>query len=200
VSDFLSRLAARAVGEAPRTRAPSAERGTAASRATAAELPVARATPSAPEVRAEPAELRVEAEPRATPPPAREGVAAEGPSEPIAPVTATVLRDAAAARPVVEPNDPTPESVAVRAGEPVPVVVATPVPATPSIERHVESRLQRVHTLETVTADEPPVRVHIGRLEVRANLEQPPRQQPKRRPERPQAETLSDYLRGRRSE
>jgi hypothetical protein len=43
------------------------------------------------------------------------------------------------------------------------------------------------------------VRVHIGRLEVRANLEQPQPQRPRRESERPQGLTLSDYLRGRRS-
>jgi hypothetical protein len=43
-----------------------------------------------------------------------------------------------------------------------------------------------------------PVRVHIGRLEVRANLQEPRRQPAAERP-RPQELSLGDYLRGRRS-
>jgi hypothetical protein len=85
--------------------------------------------------------------------------------------------------------------VTARTPPSAPVVVATPV-ATLSPHRHVESRVERTHTVEFAAA-EPPVRVHIGRLEVRANLEQPQRQRPRREPERPQGLTLSDYLRGR---
>jgi len=50
-----------------------------------------------------------------------------------------------------------------------------------------------------VAADEPPVRVHIGRLEVRANLEQPARRPERREPQKQQGTTLSDYLRGKRT-
>jgi len=48
-------------------------------------------------------------------------------------------------------------------------------------------------------APAPPVRVHIGRLEVRATLQEPPR--PRLAAERPQQHELSlgDYLRGRKS-
>jgi hypothetical protein len=47
----------------------------------------------------------------------------------------------------------------------------------------------------------PSVRVHIGRLEVRANVQQaPPQPQPPRRAEpRAQELSLSDYLRGKRA-
>jgi hypothetical protein len=44
----------------------------------------------------------------------------------------------------------------------------------------------------------PPVRVHIGRLEVRASLEEAPRRQPLAAPRQPDGLSLSDYLRGRR--
>ena len=82
----------------------------------------------------------------------------------------------------------------------VPSAIATPVAAAPIVRRVVESRLERMHTVSTsVAADEPPVRVHIGRLEVRANLEQPASKPERREPQRPQGPTLSDYLRGRRT-
>jgi hypothetical protein len=42
------------------------------------------------------------------------------------------------------------------------------------------------------------VRVHIGRLEVRANLQQTPPQRPRRTDPRPQELSLGDYLRGSR--
>ncbi len=80
------------------------------------------------------------------------------------------------------------------------VVPATPVAAAAPVVRHLaETRLQRVHSVAIAAADEPPVRVHIGRLEVRANLEQPS-PKPKSRQERAAAEglSLSEYLRGRK--
>ena len=42
-----------------------------------------------------------------------------------------------------------------------------------------------------------PVRVHIGRLEVRASLQQPVPPQPRRDDPRPPGRSLADYLRGR---
>jgi hypothetical protein len=50
----------------------------------------------------------------------------------------------------------------------------------------------------TASAQLPPVRVHIGRLEVRANVQEPPRPQPLREEPREPGLLLSDYLRGRR--
>ena len=44
----------------------------------------------------------------------------------------------------------------------------------------------------------PPVRVHIGRLEVRANVQEQPRPAPPPQPAEPEGLSLSDYLRGRR--
>jgi hypothetical protein len=46
----------------------------------------------------------------------------------------------------------------------------------------------------------PPVRVHIGRLEVRATVQGPPRPQPHRAEPREPGLSLSDYLRGRRDQ
>jgi hypothetical protein len=197
MSDFLSRLAARAVADAPRAprREPSTPAAvTVASRAEpapATEPPVARALPSAPAVRSEPPEVRVE---REIAPEPGERVASSTGREQV--VEQSVVAEAAAPRPVsaAEPREPDRQrSVAV------PVAAAVPVPAAPIVRRVVESRLERTHTVSTIAADEPPVRVHIGRLEVRANLEQPAPKPPRREPERPQSPTLSDYLRGRRS-
>ena len=42
------------------------------------------------------------------------------------------------------------------------------------------------------------VRVHIGRLDVRANLQEAPKRLPSRAHTRPEGLSLSDYLRGRR--
>ena len=90
------------------------------------------------------------------------------------------------------------DSRAARAADVLPapsvrVAVAVPVLAAPIVRRVVESRLERVHTVSTtVAADEPPVRVHIGRLEVRANLEQPA---PKPQRREPRAAAGADALR-----
>ena len=44
----------------------------------------------------------------------------------------------------------------------------------------------------------PPVRVHIGRLEVRANVQPPPAERPRREAPRDDGLSLADYLRGKR--
>jgi len=195
MSDFLSRLAARAVADAPRASrsepsvpAAVAIAGPVEPRA-AKEAPVARATPSAPAVRSEPPEVQVEPQSapevgeRAVSNPAREVV-----------VEKIVTAEAAPPLSAVEPREPDGQAAPT-----IPVATAVPVRAAPIVRRVVESRLERTHTLSTIAAGEPPVRVHIGRLEVRANLEQPAPKPARREPERPQGPTLSDYLRGRPS-
>jgi len=148
---------------------------------------VARAVPSAPAVRSELPEFHAEAE---RGPELTERAASNVPREEVVKthVAAEALRPLS-----VEPREDVPAAPAV------PVAVAVPVPAAPIVRRVVQSRLERTHMVSTVAADEPPVRVHIGRLEVRANLEQPPPKPARRQPERPQGQALSDYLRGRRS-
>ncbi len=150
---------------------------------------VAHATPSAPAVRSEASELRLESE-QAPPerPPTR--------TPPERMVERSVVR-AAAPPPTAtaEPREPE-----VASAQSVPVAAATPVVATPIVRRVVESHLERLHTVSTtVAADEPPVRVHIGRLEVRANLEQPAPPLERPEPQKQQGTTLSDYLRGKRT-
>jgi hypothetical protein len=203
MSDFLSRLAARAVGEAPRVRPAAAPDVSAppgdAAREAASEAPAARATPTAPAVRSEPPEVPAEPTVTFVPRPApdeRRHAAAER-MEPAAETAGR--KEAPPLRPPAFEREPRLRTEAAPAAEAVPVVLAAPVAPAPVVRRVVESRLERVRSASTVAADEPPVRVHIGRLEVRANLEQPPRQVTTREPARPQELTLSDYLRGRRS-
>jgi hypothetical protein len=82
-------------------------------------------------------------------------------------------------------------------GETVPAEPAATVQATPVV---VQAAAQAaVAAAPAARVDEPaPVRVHIGRLEVRANLQQAPPPQRRREAPRPQGLTLGDYLRGKR--
>lgn len=106
--------------------------------------------------------------------------------EPVEPVHELPTAPPPSARPAAAP-----ETVPLRAALPaVPVTrVAAAAPARPE---------RRTRPVAVAAAEEPAVRVHIGRLEVRANLQERVREQP--RPEMPKAEelSLSDYLRGKR--
>ncbi|MQA99730.1 MAG: hypothetical protein GEU78_05475 [Actinobacteria bacterium] len=53
-------------------------------------------------------------------------------------------------------------------------------------------------TATRVSEEPPPVRVHIGRLEVRANLNQAPRQPSRHETRQSERLSLADYLRGKR--
>jgi hypothetical protein len=195
VSDFFSRLAARAVGDAPEARPARgldvSQAPVAAPARSSAAPPVVRATPAAPEVRSElpeaPVEQPVEAEPVAQHETRREEL---GSAETAAPVER-------ARTPARSRADERTEPALTQVPATPAVVPATPVAAAPIVRRVAETRLQRIHSVATVAADEPPVRVHIGRLEVRANLEQPA---PQPRAEKAKSEGLSlgEYLRGKR--
>jgi hypothetical protein len=81
------------------------------------------------------------------------------------------------------------------------LVTAVAVPATPATPTLAEPRAAvTLATAATATArdEAPPVRVHIGRLEVRANLHEPSRAQPPAEAREPEGLSLSDYLRGKR--
>jgi hypothetical protein len=87
-----------------------------------------------------------------------------------------------------------PPSVAEVETEPVaavPLARATPVAPAPVAHATVP--------VSVAAEEQPAVRVHIGRLEVRANLEQPLQQPHQRRESRRNELTLSDYLRGRQA-
>jgi hypothetical protein len=194
VSDFISRLAARAVAQTPVTRTvpPAVSRAEPAVRPpqTAVEPRLAQATPAAPAVRSEAPEARVEP----ARPAKQELVTESSVRERI--VEKTVVRHAAPPPP--EPVDATPARE--RQPEPVEVVRAAPVAATPTAVRVVETSVTRLQAAASVQTGEPPVRVHIGRLEVRANLEQPSAPpQPRSRPAAPERLSLGEYLRGRKS-
>jgi hypothetical protein len=162
-----------------------------------ADAPAARATPVAPAVRAEAPERR------GTPPPAPQAVPAVPP-----PAAAERAQDVAEQRPVEAPSpEPAAERVEPRvpaarakAAPAPPAVAASPAVSAPVVRRFVNTHVERVHTVARMAADEPAVRVHIGRLEVRANLEQTPPQPRRREPDRPEeGPSLADYLRGRQS-
>jgi hypothetical protein len=77
------------------------------------------------------------------------------------------------------------------------VAVASPRP-TPALPIAASTPASAAPTPAAALAEPPAVRVHIGRLEVRANL-QAEQQRAERAPTpRPQELSLSDYLRGRR--
>jgi len=220
MSDFLSRVAARAVGRAPAAQprlpalfdpSPGAE----------LEL-VGEGTPERTAVPAPPTDPR-----------RRSSLAAAGPTDPGSPVerrpapaaipaAATQdadLPDATAKRPpsavetripderdraVGPPPEREPAAIvpAPRSAEPVPAQAA--VAAEPASPAALEAGSHgAVSSPATAVGDpSPSMRVHIGRLEVRANLQpaapMPPAAPQRRRPDQPQGLSLTDYLRGKR--
>jgi hypothetical protein len=120
----------------------------------------------------------------------------EGPHSP-----ARTLRSPAAPAPVVEQTfaPERVEAVATAAPEPaqalVPAQPATPVFAPPPRPR---ATALGPAAIAVSREEQPAVRVHIGRLEVRANLQAaPPPEQPRRGQATPEGPSLSEYLRGR---
>ena len=197
MSDFISRLAARAVARigpppiVPAVPETVVETPTPAPPEVAREQPVVRATPAAPAVRSE--------APEARPDPAqpRERLPHTHAAEPVTHervVERTVVREVATAAPREQVEG---ARAAERAPAPAEIVHAAPVAAAPTSVRVLETSVARA---PSAPPEEPAVRVHIGRLEVRANLEQPP-PPPRHTPTTDTAEglSLSDYLRGRRS-
>lgn len=218
MSDFVSRVAARAVGQAasaqPRLPALFEPSGPGGGGLEAVEEMVAP-TPAASRSAASPAALeagRALEHPVAAPP----GLARPQPGRP-APATPARPRHrqgysasdklspaaagdgGAAAESFVEPTSA--ERGAVAPASPIapvsapsaaaaaaqPVARAAPVASPPPVARTAAAAEQR------------PVRVHIGRLEVRAALQEAPIPQRARERPRPQELSLGDYLRGRRS-
>lgn len=208
MSDFLGRVAARAVGQAalaqPRlpalfapaeTVAPDA--GLEAVGSALAPAPPGIAvtmhlrepryvTPRAQPRATEPVAAAVRARPRAqaalaVPAAERDGREPDGAAEP----------RRAAERPAVRAPAglETPRAAEPATALPVPTVAASPIAAP-----------QTVSPLAPLGRnDTPPVRVHIGRLEVRANVQELSRPQPARSESRRAEElSLGDYLRGRR--
>jgi hypothetical protein len=98
------------------------------------------------------------------------------------------------ARPPEPARDPVPVPRGERGRQP-PVVVAAPLtPARAAVLRETAPPPAPA----APHSAEPPVRVHIGRLEVRANVQPPPPERPRRESHRPEGLSLADYLRGKR--
>lgn len=209
MSDFIGRVAARAVGQraAASPRVPSlfeagappgaalevideeivapaptrATLGAPAAPRRSGDSPVASAAPAP--LPGESAAMRVEADAL---PPAEPGVEAP-PRE-----TGERTPEPVATTPSSAPSGTQHEERA-----PAAVAVAAPV-LTPALPVVARAPAHAVPMPAATPAEPPAVRVHIGRLEVRANLQEQPRR-PERPPvPRPPELSLGDYLRGRR--
>ena len=208
MSDFVSRVAARAVGR------------TAVARP---RLP-ALFEPAGPVAGLEVVEETVAPRPHAnaqrapsvagTPPPPPRDREAPPPVTPPRPAPGRAPHESGVRRDTVVLGDPANGDAAAErevelvAAERTPVTAAAaPLPAAPPVvaPAAVAAPVARSAPAEPPAAAPPAatgtphVRVHIGRLEVRANLSEP--RPPQRPPERarPQELSLGDYLRGRRS-
>jgi hypothetical protein len=213
VSGFLARVAARAVGQpaAARPRLPGLYEQPAGSglevvdtEATAPRPTQAAAAPFEGSRTAGPTELAPPARPTAAPA-TRPGPARER-AEPRTPASNTLLQTRSGAARIdpagderAEPASPPQQpgelleleaAVAAVAAEPR-VATARPLPA---------AEPPRAAAPRTAAREEQPaVRVHIGRLEVRATLPEPAPQAARREAPRPPDLSLSDYLRGKRA-
>ena len=207
MSDFLGRIAARAVG-APalaQPRLPVTLAGTAAAglEIVDEEVVVPGAPPRTPVLpsgepgRAEPRSVPEAASPPTTP-------VESSPTVPSAPAPreqerglprqqrlTPALEPVLAIRPDAEPDAPPAELRTTAAVNAAPATPAAPVLAAPA-------GAVAPAAVAAARDEPPPVRVHIGRLEVRASLEEAPRPQQLPEPREPEGLSLSDYLRGRR--
>ncbi len=226
MSDFIARIAARAVGEAPaaRPRLPSVFEGATPHGQLGLEVVEAEVPATRPPV---PAQGRLAVPGRDAPPAASEAEPSGTRREPevreqTAPLVPPPAEPETQATPITsaEPTglEPEPVPAVARAGDPEPTpaeaarVVVPPaetVPAAPSVAvpppvatavpRVARPRETELATARVAALEPSSVRVHIGRLEVRANLQRPATPRPRARDEeRPPELSLADYLRGRR--
>jgi hypothetical protein len=211
--DFIGRVAARAVGEraAASPRVPSLFEAPGAVGGAGLEVideevvaPApnrgARGAPSAPR------QTTVARPPSAAPPPqpgedraTRVEADAFPPAEPSAEPSHGPLGETDERTPDPLATTPAAARPGTRHEERAPTAVTEAVPVlTPAVPILAHALPHAVSAPAVAAAEPPPVRVHIGRLEVRANLQEQPRR-PERPPvPRPQELSLSDYLRGRR--
>jgi hypothetical protein len=206
VSDLLGRIAARAVGAPalaqPRLPVSLAGQGAAGLEVVDEELVVPADAPR--RVTEPPAEPRPSEPAQARPAtPARE--AKTGSPVPVPPAaappgSAVELPRQGRLLPALEPvlavrADAEPDALPAEPRAAAPVTVVPAAPATPAL---AGPAAPAVPAAVAAARDEPPpVRVHIGRLEVRASLGEPPRPQPLPQAREPEGLSLSDYLRGR---
>jgi hypothetical protein len=209
VSDFLSRIAARAAGRAPlaRPRMPALfeAAGAAADRGidVVDEELVATRTPAAAPADAPP---RVDEEAH----PAQERGVQSPPT--VKPEHTAAVRSPGRARATSAPPPRPTEHAAVQADASVspqlvparvpdaavPVTVALAAPVTAARRVPVPFEAAPPVAVSPVREEPPTVRVHIGRLEVRANLQHAPPQPLTRDEAPPKGTSLADYLRGNR--
>jgi hypothetical protein len=199
VSDFISRIAARAVGTPPlaRPRLPTFFANAAAAD-DAGDVQEGVVAPTAPQVQAQ-AEVPPH-EPPFEPKPDVESPTPGSPEEHIE-VAAQASRDSVLVREratihqreIAVHVEPPPEERHELIPQPRATVAvqATPVVLEPERAAAVPAPAARAEEV-------PSVRVHIGRLEVRANLQQAPPQRARRAEPRAPELSLSDYLRGKR--
>jgi hypothetical protein len=209
MSDLIGRIAARAVGTPalaqPQVAAPLVGEGGLGVVEEEVAVPNATPVPAAEAPAAVPVPAAAAA-PRASDP-ARD-IAAEQVTTLEVPPAAALPRPAAEELPRHERHlsapqrasvDPTEVELGVPAAEPRAAATAVPVPVSPATP--VLTAPPSAPAAATTTSEEqPPVRVHIGRLEVRANLQEQPRPAPVLQPlpVEPEGLSLSDYLRGKR--
>lgn len=211
MTDFLSRVAARAVGANAPARPRLAGLFEPAGTADDATLEVVEGEVVAPTTapRADDTAARAELAPPPAAPTASSG------RRPDESVVAAVVPPPAERAPAPPPaglesaHDPLPPAAPAR-GRPraatpaatasrAAVVAAAPLTqALPATRVGAPSSGLSRGSAAPPRAEAPPVRVHIGRLEVRANLQPPVREQPRREAPRPEGVSLADYLRGQR--
>jgi len=211
VSDFVGRMAARAVGISvvAQPRIPGIFEQQAADEPASiavidaenvaprpSQREAAPSTPATPPPDASAREATSEPRDDATAPPL-ERLASPSPAEglrPSYPVPDHEGRDehAALPRPQARPRTQPGERASTR-----PAVAARPAPpAVPALALAAPSASSR--PAAALQAEPPAVRVHIGRLEVRANVQEPPREPRRREVANAEGLSLSDYLRGKR--
>jgi hypothetical protein len=184
MSDFVGRIAARAVGDAvlaqPRVRGLFEDQ-------------------SAPGAGLEVLDEEISAPARPRPAPKAPAPTAEGSTVPALPPEAPAprRRDARTRAPAERLTPARPQRSEARAASPEP-----PHSTDSERERRSEPAVRARVALSppparAVRVEPPVVRVHIGRLEVRANVHEPAREERVAEPQ-PQGLTLSEYLRGRR--
>ena len=210
MSDFVGRIAARAVGDAvlaqPRVRGLFEDESAAGAGLVVIdeEVPAPARPQPAPEAPVPTAEgSTVPAPPAEAPAPRAGDARSRAPAE-----TRPPARVQRGETPVAPPRLPHPAEPAHEQrhepAAPVAVVESTGperVTATPAVMPAVRARAALpppVPPAPGMRAEPPVVRVHIGRLEVRANVHEPLREAPRAAEPKPQALTLADYLRGKR--
>jgi hypothetical protein len=203
VTDYLGRLAARAlgVGEVARPRRPLFEPRFGVAEPMGVERSAAQAPPSAEDAGEAPA-VREALSPQPAPKPAREAVvqparADAAPPEPSSSAEAErseqpPAEPAQTARPVQPPKTRArPERTPAVPAEPAPAAPRAPCATQPPLLLPAPPPRLQARSAE---AEAPAVKVTIGRVEVRAVTPEPAREPKRRRPPVPKRMSLDEYL------